>query len=1238
MSGWLQASVLVASLVPLGLMLTLRTAAAQDGTPGSLPPAPAAPTVYDAGLHALTVTWTEPDGADPAITGYDLEYRRRDAADWLSGPQQQSGTSATITGLEPDKNYYVRVRARNGNGAGEWSEAGEGTTALYVGTMTTGDGSDYRGYRRFRGEPYGGPNSLGELVPRALTYDGDEHQIITMAWCICVRYGVDGRQTTAVDLYSLFHEIPDEWVLRVGDLRLPLSDARRADFARLGLKAWWPHISPGWETGRQYEVSFSRNPLLSSSGRGVIRGPLTAELRGVPGVHDGRSAFQFTLRFSEDVTSRREDVRGAVLTVAGGSISDASQLNEPSHREWRVTVRPSGAGAVSVTLQADRECGTPGAVCTGDGRRLSRTVTATVAGPQPPVITGETQASVAENDAGAVARFNASDLDTRRLTWLSPAGVDGAVFTMDGSGALRFLRAPDFEAPADADADNVYEVTVRVSDGLQVATHDVTVAVSDRNERPMALDDEARTREDEPVTIDVLANDVDPDAGDVLTPRVVAAGNGAASVESDGTVVFTPARDHHGAGRLSYEIADSQGLTATATVRIDIEPVNDPPRFPGATASRAVPELAGEGDGAGPPLTATDIEGDSLTYRISGAAEFTIDAGSGQIRVAPGAVFDAAARESYVVRVEVDDGNGGSAGVDVTITVTPAPGAFRSGGPDGPARGATGEAPATTPGGGGGGGGGGGPSGPTPSAEDFEWTVKEDIEALDPGHGTPTGMWSDGQTLWLLENGSGADDAVYAYDLGTGERAPGREFALDERNRAPRGIWSDRETAWVSDSGRERLFAHDLGSGERLPERDIELVRENRDARGIWSGGGTMWVLDGGRDSLFAYDLTTGDLLAGYALDAANGDPHGLWSDGATVWVSNHEPKRLFAYRLPAVPDEPPDEPEPLERVRDEDFTELSRASNNSPRGVWSDGAVMYVADALDARVYSYNMPDAIDARLASLTIEGVDIGGFDPAATEYEGVPGDGVTRTTVTAEAAQPGAMVAIAPADADEEAAGHQVVLAGTEAITLTVTSPDGSRTRSYRVRLPSAPERPGCLRGAVSAGFSLVVYGGGSLGDLVECARTRGVTALYTLSGGEYVSYLVDAPEVANQPFRDLFPGGVRGLLPLVVRSEAPPGDEAPPPSAPAATEPFPACLLGEIGEGFSLAVYEGGSVAQLEACAERLGVAAVYALAGGEYVALIPGAPEFVNGPFRDLFAEGVPAVTPLAVWAAGQGR
>ena len=399
-----------------------------------------------------------------------------------------------------------------------------------------------------------------------------------------------------------------------------------------------------------------------------------------------------------------------------------------------------------------------------------------------------------------------------------------------------------------------------------------------------------------------------------------------------------------------------------------------------------------------------------------------------------------------------------------------------------------------------------------------------------------------------------------------------------------------------------------------------------------------MWVLDGGKDSLFAYDLGSGELLAEYVLDSANDDPHGIWSDGIGVWVSDHGEKRLFAYQLPTLPDDEEasdGEDKELERVRDEEFggsRELTKASNNSPRGIWSDGDVMYVADESDDKVYTYNMPDAIDARLASLTLSGVDIGEFDRNHTDYEAVLTDGLAETTVEAVAVQSGAEVAIDPPDADEEADGDQVVVEGGAEITVTVTSPDGSREKVYRVVLSEAEPSASCLRGAIAVGFSLVVYEGGSIEDLDACATSRNVTALYALDGGEWVSYILGAPEFANERFGELYADGLPSLTPLTVKSDGPATAD---PGAPVVTEPRAECLQGEIVEGFNLVLYEGGGGDDLAACAEGVGLAALYILNDGVWISYIVGAPEFVNEAFRALFPDGIPPATPFVAKSDG---
>ena len=153
--------------------------------------------------------------------------------------------------------------------------------------------------------------------------------------------------------------------------------------------------------------------------------------------------------------------------------------------------------------------------------------------------------------------------------------------------------------------------------------------------------------------------------------------------------------------------------------------------------------------------------------------------------------------------------------------------------------------------------------------------------------------------------------------------------------------------------------------------------------------------------------------------------------------------------------------------------------------------------------------------------------------------------------------------------------------------------------------------------------------------MACAQSRNVGALYTLHRGAYVPYILGAPEFVNQPFAGLFAGGVPPLTPLITKSDGP--ATAGPPAADVAQR-FLECLHGEIVEGFSLLLYEGGTVRELVACAESRGVTALYALADGAWVSYILGAPDFVNRSFRELFADGVQAVTPLVAKGEGATR
>ena len=93
------------------------------------------------------------------------------------------------------------------------------------------------------------------------------------------------------------------------------------------------------------------------------------------------------------------------------------------------------------------------------------------------------EVTVDENTTTIEAQVAASDVDSDDLTFSIVGGADADLFEIDtATGALRFITAPDFEAPADAGADNIYDVEIGVSDGDVTQTTSISVTVADVEE------------------------------------------------------------------------------------------------------------------------------------------------------------------------------------------------------------------------------------------------------------------------------------------------------------------------------------------------------------------------------------------------------------------------------------------------------------------------------------------------------------------------------------------------------------------------------------------------------------------------------------------------------------------------------------------------------------------------------------------------------------------------------------
>ena len=112
--------------------------------------------------------------------------------------------------------------------------------------------------------------------------------------------------------------------------------------------------------------------------------PLTASFEGVPEAHDGQSAFSFRVAFSEDIGISYQTLRDESFTTTGGAVTGARRVDGRNDL-WEITVEPSGAENVTITLPRGRDCGTTGAVCTREDEHTPRALTnspsATVKGP-----------------------------------------------------------------------------------------------------------------------------------------------------------------------------------------------------------------------------------------------------------------------------------------------------------------------------------------------------------------------------------------------------------------------------------------------------------------------------------------------------------------------------------------------------------------------------------------------------------------------------------------------------------------------------------------------------------------------------------------------------------------------------------------------------------------------------------------------------------------------------------------
>ena len=244
---------------------------------------------------------------------------------------------------------------------------------------------------------------------------------------------------------------------------------------------------------------------------------------------------------------------GAAITPSGLFSWTPTETQGPGTYVFEVVVTDSGSPALSDVQEIEVEV-----------REVNVTPVAV-----PDRYTVTRSGTLAVGSSGVLA--NDYDPDDHDLsTWLvSQPGQ--ATVDLDSDGSFVYTHT------GNNDEDDSF--TYRISDGHGgQATAVVTIVVEPRpNRAPTARSDSIQLPEDGVASIDVLANDSDPDGDELRITMVAPARGGNVSIGGEGSIRFVPSRDFHGTTRTTYTIEDGNGASAVAEVVIEVTPVNDAP-------------------------------------------------------------------------------------------------------------------------------------------------------------------------------------------------------------------------------------------------------------------------------------------------------------------------------------------------------------------------------------------------------------------------------------------------------------------------------------------------------------------------------------------------------------------------------------------------------------------------------------------------------------------------------------
>ena len=926
------------------------------------------------GTYDLTVQVSDGTSSATADLSVTLE-NRNEAPEADAGPDQtgiQGGSTVTLSGRgdDPDEGQTQDLSYA-------WTQTGGTSVTLSAPSAATTTFTAPSGLEQDTGLTF-----TLRVTDREGLFDEDEVQVTVLA-------------TAAPEVTGTTSFTVTEGETAVGTLAASDADTPSGDL--------------GWSvTGGTDSAHFA----LSAGGALAF---LAAKDYETPDDADSDGTYNLTVQVSDGTSSATGDISVALANRNEAPVADAGADQGDVGGGTTVTLSGSGedpdagdtlsyawtqTGGTSVTLSAPAAAATtftaPSGLEQDTGLTFTLRVTdreglfdedevqvAVLAAPAAPEVTGTTSFTVTEGET-AVGTLAASDEDTPAadLEWSITGGTDSSHFGLSAGGTLAFQAAKDYEAPDDAGSDGTYNLTVQVSDGTSSATGDISVALANRNEAPVADAGSDQSDIDEGTTVTLSGSGEDPDAGDTLSYAWTQTGGPAvtlsAAAAGAATFVAPSGLEQDTALRFTLRVTDREGLFDEDEVSVTVK---RPALLTGSFVS-----LPATHRGQGTVVLRIQFS-EPVATRFRTMRDRSLEVTNGQVQSARRVggrrdLWEIVIAPSSIADIEVVlPATADCAAAGAVCTAAGKPLATRLAatihGPDeselavvsiaAVADSVSEGEPALFE-----------VSRTGPAKEELTvqmgWTTSTKSRAssttvrFPPGRKSVTVSWSragdevvrdDLTVSWMVEEGNGylvsadassaqvvvkeGDVAAFVLtvdpkEIGEGESATvqvaitnGVTFADEQAislgfggSTAAKGAdYTVSPEALTLPGGADsvRATVTALVDGDEEGDETVAITA----SRAGETIGAIAIVITGAKDTKDSELEPSGD---GFSLAPENSRPSGIWSDGETAWVADHDDARLYAYR----------------RLDGERDSAKDVATGPAPMGLWSDGETLWAA------------------------------------------------------------------------------------------------------------------------------------------------------------------------------------------------------------------------------------------------------------------------------------------------------